>query len=124
MLTGRATWTTCASVSELFSILSVTRWSTEALGGTTGIPQAAVQGRLIIERPILDKNGKPLPAAGVGRENLAYPIYLTLAYAQTGDDLWLRWIILAGFCLLSIPINAFLLGRSTPYETDCVGERI
>src|SRR5204862_2409154 len=57
-------------VLEPLSKVTITRWSLEALGGTARMQDREAEGKLIVLRTVVDKNGKPIPALGDSKQFL------------------------------------------------------
>jgi ABC-type multidrug transport system ATPase subunit len=100
---------------EPLSRITVTRWSLEALGGTSNMVERNDEGRIIVLRPVLDKEGKPLPALGDTRQYFPATTNLGVTYATTGGELLVRWLVLAGFSVLFLVVGGLALNRSESF---------
>jgi hypothetical protein len=87
----------------------------ETLGGTAEMVTRETEGKIIVLRPVLDKNNNPIPALGDSKQFLPAPPVLNLTYPTEGGDLLLRWGVLLGFSVLFLVAAGFALNRNESF---------
>jgi hypothetical protein len=100
---------------EPLSRITITRWSLEALGGTANMVERNDEGRIVVLRPVLDKEGRPLTALEPTRQYFPATTTLGVTYATTGGELLVRWLVLAGFSVLFLVVGGLALNRSESF---------
>jgi ABC-type multidrug transport system ATPase subunit len=97
------------------SRITITRWSLEALGGTAHMQDRIAEGKVVVLRPVVDKNGTPIPALGDSKQFLPAPPTIDLDYPSTAGDLAIRWGVLAGLSALFLIGASVALNRSESF---------
>jgi ABC-type multidrug transport system ATPase subunit/pSer/pThr/pTyr-binding forkhead associated (FHA) protein/ABC-type multidrug transport system permease subunit len=101
---------------EVPSRLTVTRWALEALGGTVDMQARDAEGHFVIETvPINPRTGDPLPGAPLARQAYRTPSSLSVSYAASATDLWIRWGALLGFSALFLIAAWIVLHRDETF---------
>ena len=101
---------------EAPSRLTLTRWSLEALGGTVNMQARDAEGHFVIETaPINPRTGDPLPGAPLARQAYQTPSSLSVDYAATATDLWIRWGALLAFSALFLIATWIVLHRNETF---------
>jgi hypothetical protein len=99
---------------EAPSRLTITRWSLEALGGTSDIIARDAEGRFVVQNAILNpatcevlqvEQPPPFPA----------PSALSVTYPANAGDLLVRWGALAGLSLVFLIAAGFALRRDESF---------
>ncbi|MBX3064624.1 MAG: ATP-binding cassette domain-containing protein [Anaerolineae bacterium] len=101
-------------ILEPLSRLTVTRWSLEALGGTADMVGRDAQGRIVVERPAVGRNGQIMEGI-TARQFFPAPSALSVTYPTDGSGLLLRWGVLIGFCVLFLLAAAASLNRNESF---------
>jgi hypothetical protein len=73
------------------------------------------EGRIVVLRPVLDKEGRPLTALEPTRQYFPATTTLGVTYATTGGELLVRWLVLAGFSVLFLVVGGLALNRSESF---------
>jgi ABC-type transport system involved in multi-copper enzyme maturation permease subunit len=102
-------------VLEPVSRMTVTRWSLEALGGTTDIEERDSEGHFIVETLPLSRSGTPIEAAPPARQPYRTPSALSVGYATEAQELAVRWGVLLLFTTASLVAAGFALNRDESF---------
>ena len=101
---------------EVPSRLTLTRWSLEALGGTADMEARDAEGHFVVETvPVNPRTGDPLPGAPLARQAYRTPSALSVTYAQSAADMWIRWGVLLGFSALFLFVTWIVLHRDEAF---------
>jgi ABC-type multidrug transport system ATPase subunit len=95
---------------EPLSRLTVTRWSLEALGGSADIVTRDAQGRIVVERPLLNKNNQPIGNM-TAIQFFPAPSSLSVTYPTDSSGLFVRWGAMLAFSAVFLAAGAIALNR-------------
>jgi hypothetical protein len=101
-------------VLEPLSRLTVTRWSLEALGGTADMVTRDAQGRIVVERPLLNKNNQPIGNM-TAIQFFPSPSALSVSYPSEASGLLIRWGALLVFTIIFFGASWLALNRTESF---------
>jgi hypothetical protein len=101
---------------EPISRLTVTRWSLEAMGGTTNMAARDAEGRIVVQATAINpRTGKPLVGAVQPRQFFPAPPALSVTYPTEANDLLIRWGVLIAFSAVFLIGASLALNRSESF---------
>jgi ABC transport system ATP-binding/permease protein len=101
-------------ILEPLSRLTVTRWSLEALGGTADMVTRDAQGRIVVERPLRNKDNQPIGNL-TAIQFFPSPSALSVTYPTEAAGLLVRWGALLAFTLLFFGASWLALNRTESF---------
>jgi ABC-type multidrug transport system ATPase subunit len=101
-------------ILEPLSRLTITRWSLEALGGSADIVTRDSQGRIVVERPLLNKSNQPIGNM-TAIQFFPAPSALSVSYPTGTNDLLTRWGVLLVFSVVFLTAAGIALNRTESF---------
>ncbi|MBX3085449.1 MAG: ATP-binding cassette domain-containing protein [Anaerolineae bacterium] len=101
-------------VLEPLSRLTVTRWSLEALGGTADMVTRDAQGRIVVERPLRNKDNQPIGNL-TAIQFFPSPSALSVTYPTEAAGLLVRWGALLAFIVIFFGASWLALNRTESF---------